>query len=70
MQMSDDKNPDFIFQLTHTELLVKAVNGEIDLKALAEAELQNRGLDHSGRWVGFEAAKRRVAGPLDEPDEE
>jgi hypothetical protein len=83
--MSDERNPSFIFHLTHTDLLVKALNGEIDLKALAEAELCNRGLDRSGRWIGFEAAKRlwrvktyvvqteegprRVTVPVDEPDE-
>lgn len=84
--LPDDKNPKFMFQPVHTELLVKAVNGEIDLQALAAAELRNRGLDRSGRWIGFEAARRlwavktyvirtekgprRVTVPEDEPGEE
>ncbi len=40
-------------QLMPVEVLVAAVNEIIDLNALAEIELQNRGLDASGTWVGF-----------------
>jgi hypothetical protein len=56
--LSDELNPRFIFSLTHTELLVKAVKGEIDLLKLARTELANRGLDKNGRWVGFNTAKK------------
>lgn len=84
--MSDDLNPEFIFRTVHTELLVKAANGEIDLDALLRAELRNRGVDRSDRWIGHEAAERlwsrktyvvqtengprRVSVPTDEPDSE
>ena len=51
--LCDDLNPIYIFSITHTELLVKAAKGEIDIKALAIKELKNRGLDINGKWVGF-----------------
>jgi hypothetical protein len=53
-EIRDEKNPEFIFCLTDTELLVKAVKGEIDLKALVRKELRNRGLAYDGSWIGFE----------------
>lgn len=37
-------------------VLVAAVNEIIDLNAVAEAELKARGMDSSGRWVGFDKA--------------
>jgi hypothetical protein len=40
-------------QLMPIEVLVAAVNEIIDLNAIAEHELQNRGLDTSGTWIGF-----------------
>ncbi len=52
--MNDEVNPDFIFQSTATELLVKAVRGEIDIHELAWQELRSRGLDHNGKWIGFD----------------
>jgi hypothetical protein len=39
-------------------VLAAVARGEIDLNAIARAELANRGLDLAGKWVGFEAAKR------------
>ena len=42
-----------MFQMTATELLCAIVNGQIDPKELAQKELQNRGLDNNGLWVGF-----------------
>jgi len=52
-ELKDDLNPIFIFSSTHTDLLVKAVKGEIILLELAKKELQNRGLSENGLWVGF-----------------
>ena len=49
----DDRNPDFLFQGVVAELLVKALNGQIDLQELARQELANRHVDESGNWVGF-----------------
>lgn len=45
-----------ILQGAHTKLLLAAAAGKIDLNHLAREELANRGLDCSGRWVGFKAA--------------
>lgn len=56
--LPDELNPKFIFSLTHTDLLVKVIRGEIDLLALVRSELANRGLDRDGKWVGFDEAKR------------
>lgn len=54
----DDLNPKFIFNSTHTELLVKAVKGEIDLMRLVREQLAQRGVDENGFWVGFNEAKK------------
>ena len=55
---SDELNPEFMFQGTSTELLLKAAKGEIDLTKLAKRELANRGLGLRGEWIGFAAAQR------------
>lgn len=54
--MSDETNPTYMFQTTHTELLVRALRGEIDLKALVAAEMASRGLYADGKWVGHAKA--------------
>jgi hypothetical protein len=51
--IKDAVNPVFIFSLTATELLSKIVSGEIDAVEFAKYELANRGLDNTGKWVGF-----------------
>ncbi|MEA2107891.1 MAG: hypothetical protein U9P07_00510 [Pseudomonadota bacterium] len=56
--MSDELNPEYMFQTICTELLVKALNGEIDLEMLARQEMANRGLGKDGEWVGFDAAAK------------
>ncbi|MBI2722803.1 MAG: hypothetical protein HYX39_11575 [Bacteroidetes bacterium] len=55
---ADDINPKYIFSLTATSLLVEALRGDFDLKALIRQELANRGQDTKGNWVGFEEAKK------------
>lgn len=50
---ADDFKPDFIFQGTTTELLVKIISGQIDAKELAWDELRARGLNEKGEWIGF-----------------
>ena len=50
---SDDLNPRYLFQGIATDLLVAIVKGQIDPVELANRELQNRGLDNTGKWVGF-----------------
>lgn len=39
-------------------LLSAAVNGKIDLNLVARGELVNRGMDSSGKWIGFGQAER------------
>ncbi len=51
--VSDDLNPKFIFALTHTSLLCKAVREELDLHLLAREELASRGVDEYGAWLGL-----------------
>lgn len=57
-ELSDDLNPEFIFCLTHSDLLLQALRGEIDLLALARQEMANRGLGKNGEWVGFKQADK------------
>jgi len=45
-----DKN---MISLFDTDILVEVANGRIDLNKVALLELQNRGLDKNGKWVGF-----------------
>jgi hypothetical protein len=54
----DDDNPSFIFSLTSSKLLAEAIEGDFDLIYLVRRELANRGQDSTGKWVGFEEAKR------------
>ncbi len=57
--MKDDDNPQFIFSLTNTELLLQIANNKLDAVYLAKKELINRGIGKSGTWSGFaEAAKQ------------
>lgn len=57
--VSDDLNPQFIFSMTATELLLKIASGKIDAIDFARKELSNRGIGKSGVWIGFsEAAKQ------------
>jgi hypothetical protein len=48
-------------QLADAKILAAVARGELDLNAVARRELANRGLDHDGKWVGFEKAARLAA---------
>lgn len=52
----DETNPEHLFSLTATSLLLAAVNGQIDPVALARQQLAARGLDENGVWCGFALA--------------
>lgn len=52
---SDDLNPRYLFQGIATDLLVAVVKKQIDPVEIANKELQNRGLDENGKWVGFKS---------------
>lgn len=51
--VKDELNPAFILRLTATELLYKIAKCEINLQELAKRELENRGQNIDGVWVGF-----------------
>jgi hypothetical protein len=54
-EVKDELNPAFILSLTETELLSKIAKGEINLQELAKRELEDRGKNIDGSWVGFES---------------
>ncbi|MDO8943237.1 MAG: hypothetical protein Q7U75_08620 [Desulfobacterales bacterium] len=56
--LPDHENPDFLFSITSTALLLAIESGSIDPILLARRELASRGVDRSGTWVGFTAAVR------------
>jgi len=56
MEVADDRNPRYLFATTHSDLLAALLRAEVDLNALARAEMANRGLDRDGKWIGHQAA--------------
>lgn len=52
-ELPDELNPICLFSTTATLLLVQIVTSQIDSKKLAEQELQKRGLNNEGNWIGF-----------------
>lgn len=44
-----------------SHILLAALRGEIDLNELAKQQLVNRGLDTTGKWVGFAESARIMA---------
>lgn len=50
--ISDELNPELLFNTTWNDLLVKIACGEIDCKQLAEKTLAGRGYNKTGKWVG------------------
>jgi hypothetical protein len=54
---SDELDPRYIFNMTATQLLTEALNGEVDIEYMVRRELANRGLDKEGKWVGFQQAR-------------
>ncbi len=57
-EMRDDENPQFLFQMTHTKLLLQIANKKLDPLLSAKKELVNRGLDKNGKWIGHDEAKK------------
>ena len=57
-EYSDEQNPEFLFNLTHKQLLLQIVGKEINCIQLAKKALANRGLDSNGKWIGFEKANK------------
>jgi hypothetical protein len=61
---SDDYNPKHLFSGVVSELLCAIVNGDIDPNELAKKELENRGLDNNGKWIGFEQKQESSINPI------
>lgn len=57
----DAQNPLHILQGTDVRLLTQIANRQLDMVALARHELQQRGLNNEGKWVGFAEAKKEQA---------
>lgn len=47
-------------QLIPTAALAAIVTGRLDARALAAQTIACRGLDESGKWIGFEASAERM----------
>lgn len=56
--LPDDLSPNYLFSGIDTHLLTQAVTGKLDLLYYAKQELANRGIDESGKWIGFSQAKK------------
>ena len=56
-ELPDEKNPLFILQTVHTDLLVKIVSRDFNITSLASRELSQRGLNDQGKYVGFGQVK-------------
>lgn len=54
----DELNPELMFNMTASELLVKAAKGEIDIQKLIRKELSDRGIDDQLGWIGPEKARK------------
>ena len=57
-EMSDDENPEYLFNGVSTKLMVAIANGKLDAKKLAKKQLVNRGLGKKGEWIGFPQAEK------------
>lgn len=53
-----EDNPSGHFQMVHGDILSAAAKGHLDLQKQAKHELANRGQDETGKWIGFDAAKK------------
>lgn len=51
--MRDELNPAFILSGVCLELVCKIAKGEINIQDLALLELEGRGYDKNGFWIGF-----------------
>lgn len=58
-ELPDDLNPDYMFSITSSELLLQIATGKIDAVDYAKKELANRGTGKAGVWVGFKEAEKQ-----------
>lgn len=57
-EIPDELNPELMFNMTASELLIKVAKGEIDIQKLVRKELAGRGIDDQRNWIGFDKAKQ------------
>lgn len=57
-ELPDDLNPQYMFDLTSTALLIDIVKGRLDPYLMAKEQLANRGCDDKGQWIGFSKAEK------------
>jgi len=58
-EMRDEDNPEFVFSLTNTKLLVDIATKKLDVVMKAKKELSNRGIGKNGKWVGPDVAAKQ-----------
>ena len=52
--LTNDQKADMnILQTSEVSFLIMSAKGEIDLNKMAKEELDNRGLNLEGKWIGF-----------------
>lgn len=51
----DEENCLFLFSSTHTDILADILSGAIDPKQIAKFELQCRGRNEQGIFIGFQS---------------
>ncbi len=56
-KIDDHENPEFLFSLTSNDLPLAIVAGVIDPHESARNELADRGVDATGRSVGFDLVR-------------
>ena len=49
----ENENPVYLFNSTSKDILLDLINGKIDAVELARIELSNRGLDATGKFIGW-----------------
>ena len=54
----ENENPLFLFNSTSKDILLDLINSKIDAIELARIELSNRGLDATGKFIGWNKSAR------------
>lgn len=57
-ELPDELNPDYVFSLTHSSLLIDMAKGRIDRIAPAKQELASRSIDDKRKRNGFDKVER------------
>lgn len=53
--LPDEENPVLLFSTTSTNLLAKLMAKEFNITSLIRMEMQKRGVNDKGQWVGFKS---------------